>query len=173
MDFGVIKDVVVGFVREHQAYAPLILGLMTFGESLAFISLLLPATTLIVTVGVVLSASGAPFWPAWLGAVIGAIAGYWLSYEFGLRFQTAAYDIWPLSRRPELIKKGERFFNRFGPLAVLLARFFGPVRAVVPMMGGIFKMPRLVFQSANVGSALVWAFLLLAPGVGLGAYLNW
>jgi membrane protein DedA with SNARE-associated domain len=104
--------------------------------------------------------------------VVGALLGYGLSYEFGRRFQRAAYKVWPLSRKPDLIARGERFFDRFGPWAIVLARFFGPVRAVVPMMGGIFRMPRPQFQSANLVSALIWAFLLMAPGAGLAAYLS-
>jgi membrane protein DedA with SNARE-associated domain len=172
MDFEAIRTATLDFVREHQAYAPFIVGVMTFAESLAFISLLLPATTLIVAVGMMLAASGSAFWPVWAGAVAGALLGYALSYEFGRRFQTSAYRVWPLSRKPHLIARGERFFGRFGPWAILLARFFGPVRAVVPMMGGIFLMPRPQFQSANLASALIWGFLLMAPGAGLAAYLS-
>jgi membrane protein DedA with SNARE-associated domain len=172
MDFGTIKTVTLDFVREHQSYAPFIVGAMTFAESLAFISLLLPATTLIVAVGVMLAASGSGFWPVWAGAVIGALLGYALSYEFGRRFQASAYQVWPLSRKPQLVARGERFFGRFGPWAILFARFFGPVRAVVPMMGGVFRMSRPQFQSANLVSALIWGFLLLAPGAGLAAYMS-
>ena len=61
----------------------------------------------------------------------------------------------------------ERFFGRFGPWAVFLGRFFGPARAVIPLISGIFLMPAILFQSANLASALVWGFLLLAPGAGL------
>lgn len=172
MDLEALKTLMLDFVRDHQGYAPLIVGAMTFAESLAFISLLLPATTLIVAAGMMLAASGSAFWPVWAGAVVGALLGYGLSYEFGRRFQRAAYMVWPLSRKPDLIARGERFFDRFGPWAILLARFFGPVRAVVPMMGGIFRMPRPQFQSANLASALIWAFLLMAPGAGLAAYLS-
>ncbi len=34
----------------------------------------------------------------------------------------------------------------------------------MPLVAGIFEMPRGPFQLANVGSALVWAFLLLQSG---------
>ena len=71
-----------------------------------------------------------------------------------------------------MVERGERFFDRLGPWAVFVGRFFGPARAVVPLIAGIFAMPAILFQSANVASALVWAFALLAPGAGLLAYFR-
>jgi len=40
---------------------------------------------------------------------------------------------------------------------------------VVPLTAGIFAMPLLLFQMANIASALVWALVTLAPGTGLTA----
>lgn len=167
MDIESLTNAVVGFVRTHRELAPFVLGLLTFGESLAFVSLLVPATSILVAIGFVIAAADIPLWQAWLGAVVGAIAGNGLSYGIGRRYKTAAYEIWPLSRRPELIERGERFFGRFGPWAVFFSRFIGPARAVVPLMSGVFLMPPPLFQAANFASAFVWAFLLLAPGAGL------
>ena len=81
--------------------------------------------------------------------------------------------VWPLSRHPEMVTRGERFFHRFGPWAVFIGRFFGPARAVVPLVAGIFQMPLILFQSVNFASAFVWGFVLLAPGAGLAAYFGW
>nr|WP_279306605.1 DedA family protein [Microvirga solisilvae] len=161
------------FIRAHQAYAPLIVAIMTFAESFAFISLVLPMIGILVAVGFALAAAEVPFWQVWLGAATGAFLSAWLSYEIGFKVKKKAYAVWPLSRNPGLIERGERFFERFGPWAVFLGRFFGPTRAVVPLVAGIFLMPRVLFQSANMASASVWAFALLAPGSGLARYLAW
>jgi membrane protein DedA with SNARE-associated domain len=40
----------------------------------------------------------------------------------------------------------------------------GPVRAFVPLIAGITAMPASRFQVANIGSALVWVPVMLAPG---------
>lgn len=167
MNLDGITHAVLAFIGDHRELAPLVVGLMTFGESLAFVSLLLPATTIIVAVGFMIAAAEIPFWQAWAGAVTGAFLGNWISYAIGRRYKTAAYGIWPLSRKPDLVARGERFFGRFGSWAVFLGRFFGPARAVIPLISGIFLMPAILFQSANLASALVWGFLLLAPGAGL------
>ncbi|TXM94228.1 DedA family protein, partial [Methylobacterium sp. WL122] len=43
---------------------------------------------------------------------------------------------------------------------------------VVPLIAGMFGVARLPFQLANVLSAIVWAFVLLAPGAGLLAWFQ-
>lgn len=168
-----LTHAVIGFIRDNREFAPLIVGLMTFGESLAFVSLMLPATTIIVAVGFMIAAADVPFWQAWGGAVIGAIASNWISFAIGRHYKAAAYGIWPLSRNRHLLARGEHFFHRFGPWAVFFGRFFGPTRAVIPLISGIFLMPAILFQAANLASASVWAFVLLAPGAGLARYLLW
>jgi membrane protein DedA with SNARE-associated domain len=173
MDIEFLKTSVLEFVQNHKSYAPFVLGLMTFAESLAFVSLLLPTMTILVTVGFVLAAADIPFWMAWAGAVCGAFLGNWLSYAIGQRYKKTAYELWPLSRNPKLIVRGESFFQRFGPWAVFLGRFFGPIRAVIALIAGIFLMPSVLFQAANLASASVWAFVILAPGAGLAHYLLW
>jgi membrane protein DedA with SNARE-associated domain len=171
MNLETITQAVVEFVRTNREFAPIILGLLAFGESLAFVSLVVPAATILVAVGFVVAAAEVSFWQAWLGAACGGVLGGWISFAMGRRYKEAAYEIWPLSRNPMLIAQGERFFFRFGPWAVFFGRFFGPTRAVVPMIAGIFLMPPFLFQSANMASAFVWAFIVLAPGAGLARYL--
>jgi membrane protein DedA with SNARE-associated domain len=48
-----------------------------------------------------------------------------------------------------------------------VGRFFGPLRAVVPLIAGVFGMNFLLFQMVNISSAMVWAFMMLAPGAAL------
>lgn len=168
-----ITNAILDFIRTNQSYAPLIVGLMTFGESFAFISLILPMVTILVAVGFALAAADISFWQVWLGAATGAFLSAWISFEIGAKTKKRAYGVWPLSRNPQLIERGEKFFQRFGPWAMFLGRFFGPTRAVLPLIAGIFLMPRVIFQAANMASASVWAFALLAPGAGLAHYLLW
>lgn len=173
MDFAALKDTIVEFVRHHESWAPFVAAALAFGESIAFLSLLVPATVILVGIGALVGTADLPFWTIWLGAALGAAVGDALSYWIGWRFKYAAFRVWPLSRHPEMITRGERFFHRFGPWAVFIGRFFGPARAVIPLIAGIFRMPAILFQSANLASAFLWAFVLLAPGAGLASYLGW
>lgn len=171
MNLETVTSSIVDFVRVNREFAPIVLALLTFSESLAFVSLVIPAATILVGVGFVVAAAGVPFWQAWLGAVCGGVLGGWISFAIGRRYKAEAYGIWPLSRNALLVERGERFFQRFGPWAVFFGRFFGPTRAVLPLIAGIFLMPAFLFQSANMASAFVWAFIVLAPGSGLARYL--
>jgi membrane protein DedA with SNARE-associated domain len=168
MDIESIKDMVIGFVQANRAWAPFIVAALAFGESIAVLSLFVPATVLLVGVGALVETGGLAFWPVWAGAAAGAIAGDWVSFEFGRHFKDSARRVWPLNRQPHLLARGESFMARFGAGAVFIGRFFGPVRAVVPLLAGILKMPRPIFMTMNVASALLWAFLLLSAGDAAG-----
>ena len=159
-----LYDILISFIRGHESLAaPIVFGL-AFGESIAFVSLLLPATVILFGVGGLIGATGIGFWPIWLGAALGAVLGDWLSYWLGLHYKHEIAHMWPLSRRPDLLPKGEAFFRRWGVAGVFLGRFFGPLRSAVPLVAGICAMPLTPFQIANVASALVWATGILAPG---------
>jgi membrane protein DedA with SNARE-associated domain len=49
-----------------------------------------------------------------------------------------------------------------------MGRFFGPIRAIVPLVAGLLHMPPHRFYIANVLSALIWAPAYLLPGMLLG-----
>lgn len=172
MDIEALKIAVVAFVREHQAWAPLVVAALAFCESLAVISLFVPATVILLGIGGMIGGMGLSFWPIWAGAAIGAALGDWLSYEVGRYLEDSAHHVWPLRNHQSLIAKGEAFTKKYGVWAIFLGRFFGPARAFVPLVAGIFEMPRTPFQIANVTSAILWAFLMLAPGTGFGTWLR-
>jgi membrane protein DedA with SNARE-associated domain len=155
---------IVEFVRQNEGWAAPIVFCLAFGESLAFISLLIPAWAALVGIGALIGVSGINFWPIWVAGAIGAAMGDWLSYWIGLKFKTSVVKVWPLSRHPRLIPRGEAFVKKWGIAAVFIGRFFGPLRAAVPLVAGIFAMPFWPFQLANFSSAFVWAAVLLAPG---------
>jgi membrane protein DedA with SNARE-associated domain len=167
MDIDALKTTVIDFVRLHQAWAPFIVAVLAFCESLAVISLFVPATVILLAIGGLIGGMGLGFWPIWAGAAVGAALGDWLSYEVGRYLEDKAHHVWPLRNHQNLIRKGEAFTRKYGVWAIFLGRFFGPARAFVPLVAGIFEMPRTPFQIANVTSALLWAFLMLAPGTGL------
>jgi membrane protein DedA with SNARE-associated domain len=171
MSLNMLVEQIIAFVKMHEAWAPLIAGLLAFGESFAVISLFIPATVALVGVGALIGASDIQFWPVWAGTAIGASLGDWISYWIGYKLENAARHVWPLSRYPDLYDRGERFFLKYGIWSIFLGRFFGPFRAVVPLIAGIFEMPHLQFQVANITSAMVWAFALLAPGFAALKYL--
>jgi membrane protein DedA with SNARE-associated domain len=156
--------VILDFARAHQTLALPIVFVLAFGESLAFISLLLPATVILLGFGAVIGAGDLDFWPFWIVAAFGAAAGDWLSFWLGARYGDRIGQMWPLSRYPTLLPRAHAFFERWGVLAVFFGRFTGPLRASVPLVAGMAWMSPALFQLANVTSAAIWAAGVLAPG---------
>lgn len=152
------------FARAHEIWAIPLVFFLALGESLAFISLLLPATIILLAFGVLIGESGITFWPIWIAAAIGAFFGDWLSYWIGFHYKDRVNTLWPLSHHPHLLTRGRTFFERWGIFGVFIGRFFGPLRAVVPLIAGVCHMPQGYFQLANLISAFFWAFGILAPG---------
>lgn len=172
MNFDQYAQPVLDFIRQNQGWGPFIVAALAFGESLAVLSLLIPATVILVGIGALIGGAGLHFWPIWTGAVIGAFLGDWVSYEVARYVGPSIQHSWPLNKRPDLMEKTEALTRRYGAWGVFIGRFFGPLRALVPLVAGVFLMPRPVFQLANFASALVWATGILAPGAGLLGWLN-
>lgn len=72
MTLNDVITIVIDFVREHETWAMPIVFILAFGESLAFLSLLLPATVILLGLGALIGESGISFWPIWAAAVAGA-----------------------------------------------------------------------------------------------------
>lgn len=164
MTFASFEQDVIDFVRVHQLWGPPIVFALAFGESLAFISLFIPAWAVLVAIGAIIPAAQIPFWPILVAAALGAAAGDWLSYWIGYHFKDPIAHVWPLSKHPDLLPRGHAFMEHWGVLGIFIGRFFGPLRASVPLIAGIVEMPYWVFQAANVASAFVWAWVLLVFG---------
>lgn len=173
MDLQAIVQQTVDFVRNNQVWAAPVVFALAFGESLAFLSLLIPAWGALVAIGALISSSDISFWPIWIAASLGAAAGDWLSYWVGLKLEYTVAHVWPLSRHPDFIPRGEAFMKKWGVPGIFIGRVFGPLRASVPLIAGIFEMPFWRFQVANFSSAFVWAAVLLTIGDVISKAVKW
>jgi membrane protein DedA with SNARE-associated domain len=168
MDIAAYSDAVLAFVREHRVLMPVVVFILAFGESLAFVSLIFPFWGMLVALGALVGASGSlDFWLVMTAAAVGAALGDWLSYWLGYHYHDQIARMWPINRYPDLLPKGRKFFDKWGAWAIVIGRFSGPLRASVPIVAGAVEMPKLTFQIANWTSAFLWAFVLLAFGDGL------
>ena len=82
MDLEQYAQVIIDFVRSHQAWAAPIVFALAFGESLAFVSLILPAWAALVGIGASIGPGGLDFVSIWVAGAVGAALGDWLSYWF-------------------------------------------------------------------------------------------
>jgi membrane protein DedA with SNARE-associated domain len=166
-------SLIVDFVRQHPNWTAGIVSVLAFGESLAFVSLILPFLGIMVFgIGPLLGALDAfNFWAIVAAAAIGAALGDWLSYWIGYHYHEQVQRMWPLRNHPHLLEQGRVFFKRWGVWAIIIGRFSGPLRASVPIVAGSIEMPWLRFQLANWSSAFLWSAALLSPGTFAGRWL--
>ena len=156
------------FIRAHADWAGVVMFVTAFGESFAFVSLAFPGTTVLIAAGALMAAGTLSYGPVLIGAILGAVLGDSISYWIGGRFGESITRFWPFSRYPDMLPQGIRFFERHGGKSVFIGRFFGPIRAVIPLAAGMMRMGRGRFWFANVTSAIVWAPMLLLVGDAVG-----
>lgn len=163
-----IFEPIKAFAIANRGWAPLIVMLLAFGESMAFVSLILPFWGVLVVIGGAFGTMGSlDFWIIMAAAAIGAALGDWLSYWLGFHYHEQIARMWPLKNHPHLLPRGHAFFERWGTWAIVLGRFSGPLRASVPIVAGAVRMPTGRFQFANWTSAFLWAFVLMTLGDGI------
>ena len=155
---------VTAMARAHPYWAFPIAFTIAFTESFAGLSFLVPGFFLLVSLGGVVGASHTSLFPAWAGAVLGAVLGDWISWWLGCRYHHQILHFRLFRRFEDEIEKALVFFHRWGAWAIFIGRFLGPLRATVPLVAGMAELEFLPFMVANVASALIWAYLLLAPG---------
>ncbi|AGK59740.1 hypothetical protein HYPDE_40358 [Hyphomicrobium denitrificans 1NES1] len=157
-------DLIVRF----ENWAFLLAFVVAFAESFAFVSLIVPGSMILTAAGALVPSGRLEL--LLLGAVPGAALGDAISYWIGRRYGVRIRRVWPFSRYPAVLARGLAFFERHGGKSVFIGRFFGSVRAIIPLAAGIMVLPPVRFWAANIGSAVLWAPVVLAPGalVGMG-----
>ncbi|MDG2529076.1 DedA family protein [Caulobacter endophyticus] len=155
---------VAAFVTEHQSWAGLILGALTFAESLVLIGAFVPATALMLLAGTLIGGGVLDPFEVLAWCTIGAVLGDAVSYALGRRLGPRVLRIPAFRDHRRTIARTRLFNRRFGVASIFIGRFFGPLRAFVPIMAGILQMKWWTFQTANLLSAVVWIASLLAPG---------
>lgn len=163
-----LTEALLAFIKAHQDWAVAVMLVTAFCESFAFLSLLFPGTVLLIAAGALAKSGTLPYLPIMAGAIIGAVAGDTVSYWIGVRVGGGVAKIWPFTRHRDLLPRGIRFFARHGGKSVFIGRFFGPIRAVIPLAAGIMEMPPQRFWVANIASALAWAPMLILVGDVIG-----
>jgi membrane protein DedA with SNARE-associated domain len=160
------------FTLNNKEWAPLIIFTLAFFESIAVISILIPATVILIGLGAVVQIGGLPLVPLIASAVVGAFLGDWVSYMLGRWFKAPLLRSWPLNRMQDTVMKVETLFAKYGWATYFFGRFLGPIRAVFPLFAGIMHMPLAIFLIVNAVSAAAWATLVLGGGVLLGESFN-
>jgi len=169
-----LGDVSTWLVDHHWGpYLFALLLFLAFAEAAFFLGFVLPGETALV-LGGALCATGvfplAAFLPC---AVLAAVAGDSVGYEIGHRYGRHLRDS-RLGRRigEQRWVSAESFFHRHGGKAVFLGRSQALLRALVPALAGMSRLPYRRFLPWNALGALVWGGGVVLLGFAFGRSLE-
>ncbi|OUR88550.1 hypothetical protein A9Q81_23425 [Gammaproteobacteria bacterium 42_54_T18] len=154
---------------EHQQWIMLAIALLAFFESLALVGIIIPGVALLFATAVAAGSASINIWWVLIAGFLGAVLGDGLSFLLGRHSHEKITQLPPFNKHPEWIIKGEEFFQKYGIASIVIGRFIGPIRPVMPLVAGMLEMPALRFYSINILSALAWSPFYLLPGYLIGA----
>lgn len=145
------------------AYA--LLAALVFAESGILLGFFLPGDTVLFAAGLLSGRGGALSLLVLLPVVlVAAVSGDALGYATGRRAGPALFARHGRVLNPDTLLRAQRFYDRYGPLAVVAARWVPWVRTFTPLMAGAARMPYGRFLTANVAGAVTWGVSLLVLG---------
>ncbi|MFK7957226.1 MAG: VTT domain-containing protein [Lysobacterales bacterium] len=163
---------ILDWLRANPHLAGVAIGLVAFLEGLAVVGILMPGIVILFGFGALVGLGVLDLATVWIWCSAGAIVGDGLSFWLGHHFKDSVRDIWPITRYPGLLEQGESFFRRHGLKSVIIGRFVGPIRPIIPLVAGMLQMPVRIYLPANILAGIVWAPAYLLPGLVFGASLE-
>ena len=146
-----------------------VVALLVFAEAAIFFGFIFPGETAVILGGVVASSGRVNV--VLLGAivVVAAIVGDSVGYAVGRNWGERVLRFKLLEERRGGIDKALGMLRRRGAMAVFIGRFTAFLRAVVPGLAGLSRMPYRTFLAANALGGLVWGILYTLLGYLLGS----
>jgi len=149
------------------AWLYLLLFVIVFCETGLVISPILPGDSLLFAVGALAASASSPLSLPYLivlliaAAILGDLVNYIIGYRIGpkvFRYESS----WLLNKKHLL--EAQRFYEEYGSLTIVLARFIPIVRTFAPFVAGIGKMEYRKFGLYNVAGGAAWVLIFLLGG---------
>ena len=161
----------VELLRAYGAWVYVILFAIVFAETGFVVTPFLPGDSLLFAAGALaaVDTSGTLSAPMLsLLLVIAAVAGNTTNYHIGRWIGPPAFSGRYRYLKVEYLQRTEAFFQKYGPLTVVLSRFAPIIRTCAPFVAGIGRMPYVRFQVYNFIGGLGWVLLFIWAGFFFG-----
>lgn len=134
----------------------------------------LPSEIIMPFAGYLVSTHIFNLWLAALAGALGCNLGSTIAYYVGIRGGRPFVERWGRYALLDLrdLDRSERFFDRFGPFAVLIGRLLPVVRTFIAFPAGVARMRQLPFQLYTFVGSYVWCLALAYVGQQLGKQWN-
>jgi len=157
------------FVAQYGVAVYALLFLIVFVETGLVIMPFLPGDSLLFIVGALCGADLMSLPLAMVVLIVAAIAGDQVNYSLGHRVGPKVFQ-WEDSRlfNKLAFEKAHAFYEKYGGITIILARFMPFVRTFVPFVAGVAAMTRSKFTLFNVVGGLIWVVSLTLAGYFFG-----
>ena len=147
----------------------ILLVAIVFSETGLLIGCFLPGDSLLITAGLLAAAGHLNIW--WLNGlliaapIIGDSVGYAIGVRLGPRIFTRQKS---LLFNPKHVERTRRFYEKYGPKTIVIARFVPIVRTFAPVLAGVGTMQYRRFLFYNVAGGVGWVVSMSWAGYLLG-----
>ncbi|MCQ4257021.1 bifunctional DedA family/phosphatase PAP2 family protein [Stutzerimonas stutzeri] len=157
------------WLADNPQWLGLSLFIVACLECLAVVGLLMPGTVMIFAIAVLAGSGVLSLGETLLLGYAGGLLGDLLSYGLGRRYHQNIRSMRGLRDHPEWLARAEVYFERYGIASLLVGRFIGPLRPMLPLTAGMLDMPFGRFLLVSLFAAAGWSMAYLLPGWTAGA----
>jgi membrane-associated protein len=170
LDFVLHVDRYLGaFVANYGPWVYALLFLIVFIETGVVVMPLLPGDSLLFVTGALAGAGLLNWHIAGVLLLAAAVLGDQCNFSIGHWIGPRVFS-WQNSRwfNQKAFERAHGFYERYGGVTVILARFMPFVRTFVPFVAGVAQMSRSRFTLFNVTGALLWVLGVCGAGYFFG-----
>ncbi|KAF0867048.1 bifunctional DedA family/phosphatase PAP2 family protein [Pseudomonas sp. LD120] len=165
-------DSMTAWLTTHPQWLAAAVFVVACVECLAIAGLIVPGTVLLFTIAVLAGNGALSLGETLLLGFFGGVLGDVMSYLLGRRFHQNIRRLPGLRHHPEWLNGAETYFQRYGIVSLLVGRFIGPLRPMLPMVAGMFDMPFVRFFAVSLLAAAGWSLAYILPGWATGAAIR-
>ncbi|HYQ38190.1 MAG TPA: bifunctional DedA family/phosphatase PAP2 family protein [Pseudomonas sp.] len=165
-------DSLTAWLGSHPQWLGLAIFVIACIECLTIVGIIVPGTVVLFAVAALAGSGALDLWQTLLLGYTGGLLGDALSYALGRRFHQDIRRLPLLRQHPEWLAQAEFYFQRYGVASLLVGRFIGPLRPMLPTVAGMLDMPLPRFIAVSLVAAAGWALAYLLPGWTAGAALR-
>ena len=161
------------FVTQYGAWVYALLFIIVFVETGVVVMPFLPGDSLLFVVGAMCGVGLMSFPIACAVLIAAAFLGDQCNYSIGRYLGPKVFQ-WEQSRwfNKSAFDKAHRFYETYGGITIIAARFMPFLRTFAPFVGGVAEMSRVKFMAYNIVGALLWVLSICTAGYFLGS-LPW
>ena len=159
-------DSITGWLTLNPQWLAVAVFIVACVECLAIAGLIVPGTVLLFAIAALAGSGALSLSETLLLGFLGGLLGDGVSYFLGRHFHQNIRRLPGLRHHPEWMNGAETYFHKYGIASLLVGRFIGPLRPMLPMVAGMCDMPfpRFAAGEHSRRSRLVGG--LLAAGLG-------